>query len=63
MQWIVSGKLSHVSQHHLHSRLLGVAAMLNASYDFLGAHLLLASLEKWLLPQNNPISVIIITFK
>lgn len=37
--------------------------MLNASYNFLGAHLLLASLEKWLLPQNNPISVIIITFK
>lgn len=63
MRWVVSGKLSCVLQCHLHSRLLGGVATLCISCNFLGAHVLLTSLEKWLLPQNNPISVIILTFK
>lgn len=63
MRWVVSGKLSCVLQCHLHSRLLCGVATLCISCNFLGAHVLLTSLEKWLLPQNNPISVIILTFK
>lgn len=62
MWWIVSGKLSCVLQYHLRSRLPGFVAVLSISYNFLGAHVLLTSLENWLLLQNNPISVII-TFK
>lgn len=61
--WIISGKLLCVLQYHLHSRLLSFVPMFSISYNFFNAHVLLTSLENWLLPRNNPISIILMTFK
>ena len=40
-------------------QMLSFVAVLSISYNFLSAQVLLNFLENWLLPQNNPISVII----